>query len=91
MAEKMTMLQGDRSRARHYQQIFEQAQASFIEKLWGDSGRWGYFKLCTEKVWDADAAMYRRFSGFPELVPNSGLCRKAAPFPLAGSCLADPP
>jgi len=63
MAEKMAALEGEQDLARQYRRLFEKAAASFIEKLWVDNGRWGYFKLCSGKVWDADAAMLEQLVG----------------------------
>jgi len=63
MAEKMAAIQGEHALARQYQGLFEKARSSFIEKLWVDSGKWGYFKLCTGRVWDADASMLEQLIG----------------------------
>jgi non-lysosomal glucosylceramidase len=63
MAEKMATIQGEPQVARQYRQLFEKAQSSFIEKLWVNSGKWAYFKLCTGKVWDADASMLEQLIG----------------------------
>jgi non-lysosomal glucosylceramidase len=63
MAEKMATIQGEHPLARQYHRLFEKAQSSFIEQLWVDTGKWGYFKLCTGKVWDADASMLEQLIG----------------------------
>jgi len=63
IAEKMAVLEGEHGLARQYRRLFERAASSFIEKLWVDSGRWGYFKLCSGKVWDAEASMLEQLIG----------------------------
>ncbi len=63
MAAEMAKIQGEDSLARRYEEIFERARSSFIRELWVDSGKWGYFKLCTGKVWDADTSMLEQLIG----------------------------
>jgi hypothetical protein len=63
MAEQMAVVENEPDVARRYRRLFEKAQASLIEKLWVTSGKWGYFKLCTGKVWDADVSMLEQLIG----------------------------
>jgi non-lysosomal glucosylceramidase len=63
MAEEMARIQGEAERAREYRKLFDKAQSNFIGKLWEDHGMWSYFKLCTGKVWDAEASMLEQLIG----------------------------
>ena len=63
MAEEMARIQGEQAQAREYRRLFEKAQGSYIDKLWVNQGMWAYFKLCTGKVWDADASMLEQLIG----------------------------
>lgn len=63
MAEKMAIIAGENNLARKYRAMFAKAQASFIEKLWVDTGQWNYFKLCTGEVWDKDACHVEQLIG----------------------------
>ncbi len=63
MAAKMAQIQKEFEVAKKYKQMFEKAQKSFIEQLWTDSGKWGYFKLCTGDVWDAEVSHVEQLIG----------------------------
>ncbi len=63
MAAKMAEIQQEFELAKKYQQMFEKARKSFIERLWTDDGKWGYFKLCTGDVWDAEVSQVEQLIG----------------------------
>lgn len=63
MAAKMAEIQNEFDKAKKYQNLFEKAQRSFIEKLWVNKGKYGYFKLCTGNVYDAETSHVEQLIG----------------------------
>ncbi|UCE08490.1 MAG: hypothetical protein JSW07_10895, partial [bacterium] len=63
MAAKMAEIQNEFDLSKKYVNIFEKAQRSFIEKLWANNVKWGYFKLCTGDVYDAETSPIEQLIG----------------------------
>ncbi len=62
-AAKMAQIQKEFELSEKYQKMFEKAQKNFVEQLWAENGRWGYFKLCTGDVWDRDVSAVEQLIG----------------------------
>lgn len=63
MAQRMAAIQKDRALERQFGELFDKAQRNFIKKLWVENGKWGYFKLCTGDVYDAEASSVEQLIG----------------------------